>query len=158
MMLSPAPYPPAYEQLTYLAARVGDERFGGHALAGCLLRQKKNALWVMREEAALPPPQTIVADTPDSLVWDRRFVVSGLQALAGQGYRLAGLGEAGWQGLSRQTRATLWPDDWLGAPAGLRVGLPAVFLGEKPVSVPQLSWQAADFTGPSPRISPAYIV
>lgn len=158
MMLSPSPYPPSYDQLSLLADTAGAPDFGGHALAGCLLRQKKGYLWIMREAAALPPVHTIARDASDSLVWDRRFVVRGLAALAGRGYSVGGLGEAGWQDISQRQPPALWPDDWSDAPMGLRAALMAVFLGEKPVAVPQLSWSDAEFDADMPVISPAYIV
>jgi hypothetical protein len=158
LTLSPSPYPPAYDHLTQLAERVGTPAFTGQTLNGCLLRQRKDTLWVMREPAALPRPLPLGADMADTLVWDHRFAVAGLSGLYRAAETLAPLGEAGWQDVARMRGDALWPDGWPEAPAEARYGLPALFSGAKPVAVPQLSWQAADFRGALPRISPAYIV
>jgi hypothetical protein len=100
---------------------------------------------VLREAAALPPPQKVTQETQ---TWDARFVLSGLpQDLAGEdgeSLTLAALGVAGVAALRKQAageKSALVALEQL--PGKVRAGLPALWLGEKLLSVPHLSWHDA---------------
>lgn len=142
--LSPRAYPAAYEQLSWLADHAGGDDFAGHALGGCLFRRRGARLWVLREPAALPPPQEITAD---ALVWDARFDLAGLGPWAGAGARLGALGAA-------EVDKKLWAKAAGAAPALVRQGLPALWAGEKLLAVPSLSWRAGENLPALPQVSP----
>lgn len=134
MWVSGATYRPRLESLMHLNCSIGEEKFGGVTLHGCVLRKERGRVVVRRELArvAAPVPATIG-------IWDGRWKVAGPL----DGLTLAALGEAGlaqaedWRftRLSREALLTtpgLWRDDTLvAAPvAGKSAGFTATFCRE----------------------------
>lgn len=149
--IAPADYPPGFDMLEKLrrgfAGHGAGFDFTGVTAYGCDVGAADNAgyVLVLREAAALPPPQKVTQETQ---TWDARFVLSGLpQGLAGEdgeSLTLAALGVAGVAALRKQAageKSVLAALEQL--PGKVRAGLPALWLGEKLLSVPHLSWHDA---------------
>ncbi len=143
MTLVPRTYPPAYDAVAVRAAELKNADAPTTSLGGCLLVRRAGDIWCLREPAALPPA-TPVGDV-DVLVWDSRFTLHGLAALAGQGVTLGGVGERGIALLGALPERVLWPEELAQAPAAVRRGLPALWQNEKLLAVPHLSWHDAGF-------------
>lgn len=150
-VMTPRDYPPAYDAVMQLGARMAGEGASASSLAGCLVLQHRGDIWVLREPAAAAAVD-LDGGVADALVWDHRFHIRGLQALGGQGLRLAALGEAGIAHLGMAKEKLLWPDAFTAVPAGVRRGVVALWQGENVLAVPQLSWQTAGFTGALPAV------
>lgn len=149
--IAPADYPPGFDMLEKLRCGFAGSVFTGVTAYGCDFGAVDNAgyVLVLREAAALPPPQTVTHETQ---TWDARFVLSGLPvgfaggitADNGESLSLAALGAAGVAALRKQAtgeKSVLAALEQL--PGKVRAGLPALWLGEKLLSVPHLSWHDA---------------
>lgn len=142
-MLSPAAYPPPFEMLGSLYGDVTGAAFTGRTAFGCVFSPcAQSGILVLREQSALPPP--VVLDGADRLIWDERFVFSGLQPYAGM--TLAPLGIDG----TAQLRKLLDPKArarFEALPGKLRASLPALSKTDASgaralVAVPHLDWCA----------------
>lgn len=145
--MTPAAYPPAHDQLSFLAEQAARDGFSAHSLGGCIFRRRRGELWVLREPAALPDALPL-AGQGDALLWDHRVALSGLGAWPDAA--LGGLGLSGVEQLS--CAGALWTGGWEQAPALLRQGVPALWQGEKLLAVPHLSWRAAPHLPAPPQV------
>lgn len=143
MSLSPAPYPPPFDMLNVLRADVTGADFAGRTAFGCVFAAcAQKGILVLREQSALPPP--LLLDGADRLLWDGRFVFSGLQPYAGM--TLAPLGVDG----TARLRKLLDPKArarFEALPGKLRASLPAIWKTEAKgaqalAAVPHLGWRA----------------
>jgi len=143
LAVAPADYPPGFDMLENLRQAVTQAGFTGATAFGCDLSAQGDAsVLIVREAAALPPPQTLCGTS--RLVWDRRFVLSGLPATKNESLTLAALGAAGVAALRKQAAG----DKKISAaleclPGKVRATLPALWQGEKLLCVPHLSWHDA---------------
>ena len=143
LLLSPAPYPPPFDMLSSLCGDVTGADFTGRAAFGCVFSPcAHSGILVLREQSALPPP--VLLDGADRLMWDGRFVFSGLQPYAGMT-----LGPLGVDGTA-QLRKLLDPKArarFEALPGKLRASLPALSKTDGNgartlVAVPHLDWRA----------------
>ena len=151
--MTPRDYPPSYDAALSLAQRLGDRAAATANLGGCMLTVSRGMIWVLREPVAAAK-LALDAAVGDSCIFDHRFAVQGLAALAGQGLVLAVLGEAGIADLGAQKDGILWTEDFKNAPASIKRGVAALWQGQKLLAVPQLSWRTGGFTQPLPDIRP----
>jgi len=143
LLLSPAPYPPPFDMLSSLCGDVTGADFTGRTAFGCVFSPcAHSGILVLREQSALPPP--VLLDGADRLMWDGRFVFSGLQPYAGMT-----LGPLGVDGTA-QLRKLLDPKArarFEALPGKLRASLPALSKTDGNgartlVAVPHLDWRA----------------
>lgn len=151
MAMTPRDYPPAYDALVALTQNLSQDEVSAASLGGCLLTLSRGDIWVMREPASA---QVLPLDgaVGDEVLWDHRFEVRGLGALAGQGIALSPLGEAGIAALGQEKERLLWTEDFKNAPATIKRGVAALWRGQKLLAVPQFSWCAGGFDLPLPDI------
>lgn len=155
--MTPRSYPPAYDAVVDLAARLVDRGAATSNLGGCMVTVSRGMIWLIREPSTAAT-LALEAGIADAVVWDHRFDVRGLAVLAGQGLVLAALGEAGVTALGGQNERLLWTKDFKDAPASIKRGVAALWQGQKLLAVPQFSWRADRFTLPLPDIAPVDIV
>lgn len=140
--IAPAPYPPGHELLSAVLDDIRAGSFTGRTAYGCdLSPMGADSMLVTREAAAIAPQPL---DGAGILIWDGRFECSGLPAGAGESLHLAPLGAAGVATLRKQAagdKNILARLEHL--PGKVRAVLPAIFQGEKLLSVPHLSWHDA---------------
>ncbi len=147
MAIGGATYPPRYEQIERLRARLEDGGFKGATLGGVRIAPRSAGLLFVREaraaEAANP---ATVPGSGGAAVWDGRFEVS-LRPGADDGVLVRALGPKGWRDLK----------DGAGAmPPAAGPALPALYVGDKLAEVPHLGYCAhaggpmgvARFVGP----------
>ncbi len=104
-------------------------------LQGCgVVREAAGALRVWRELADVAPR----TDAVDGMIWDSRFRIT--LAADAAGLQIGALGTAGWQ----QIRADLAAP--CRVPYPVRLALPALWQGEKILSVSHLGWARPEWT------------
>lgn len=148
-MIAPSDYPPGHDLVARLYDAVQADGFAGQTAYGCdIALSEKKYLMVTREPAAMAAPAFITAG--QTLCWDRRFVLdatgaAGEMAGAIESITLGALGVAGVAMLRKQPGvAAEQMTVFESLPGKVRAGLPALWSGEKLLSVPHLSWVAAD--------------
>lgn len=144
-MIAPADYPPGHDLVARLYDALRADGFSGQTAYGCdisLLETQR--LLVTREQAAVAAPALVAAG--QQLCWDRRFVLDATALDADiESLTLGALGTSGVAMLRKQL--VVEPDIlaiFENLPGKVRAGLPALRSGEKLLSVPHLSWVAAD--------------
>jgi len=144
--IAPGMYPPGHDLLQRLHAAMMREDFAGQTAFGCDVRRLEERYLFTRELAAAAPPVPVVKER--ATCWDGRFDLSALPAAATvptESLTLGALGSAGVAALRKQlTAAPLMRAVFEALPGWVRAGLPAVRTDEKLLSVPHLSWHAAD--------------
>lgn len=143
LRVAPSDYPPGFDLVENLRRDLARAAFVGATGFGCdLSAQEDGGVLIVREAAALPPPAPL-SGAPRQ-VWDRRFVLSGLPPRSGESPVLAALGVAGVAALRKQAAGD---KNILAAlerlPGKVRATLPALWLDEKLLCVPHLSWHDA---------------
>jgi tRNA(Ile)-lysidine synthase len=128
-------YPPRYERLAALIRDMegarGAKRFK-RTLAGTIVEFRRGHFTLYREVGRSGLP-TVAVKTGHAGIWDGRFQVE-VGGRVPRGLRLAALGEAG------RRKAAIRLDD---VPAGALEALPAFWLGEQLLAVPDIG----DFPG-----------
>ena len=102
-------------------------------LAGCQIVLSNDKITVVRETRKL---SDVSLKSGSDFLWDNRFYVHIHKAMTDKGLVLKALGEKGWQQLcqeSPQLKATT-------VPIVARYSLPAIFLGDKIITVPHLEY------------------
>lgn len=159
-MVAPSDYPPGFDLLRALCADLRGGAFAGRTAYGCDLSPLgvSGQVLVAREYAAVAPPVPLRQADGDCLLWDGRFVLSGLHAgVFGESSTLGPLGSQGVEALRKQAAGD---KNILAAlerlPGKVRVSLPAIWRGEKLLSVPHLSWQDAAAAGEGAAVQVAF--
>lgn len=138
-------YPPGHDLLQRLYDAMMRADFAGQTAFGCDVQVLEKAFLFTREAAAAAPPVTVVPG--QAACWDDRFDLPALPAdmPVDESLTLGALGIDGVTALRKhladmpQVRAVFET-----LPGRVRAGLPVVRAGEKLLSVPHLSWHAAD--------------
>jgi len=154
MVVGGQEYPPRLERLERLYSRIVAGLATGATLGGCRFLPQKGGILVIRE------PATIAAQpvrAGERLVWDHRFALRigrDVRPRRG-GLRLGPLGINGWAEVRAKVAAPA-----VAIPAPVRPGLPALFDGQRVISVPHLGFERGRnhlltmvYAGFSPRIS-----
>lgn len=142
----PGMYPPGHDLVQRLHAAMMRVDFAGQTAFGCDVQVQGNDYYLFtRELAAAAPPRQIVAG--EVTCWDNRFDLPALADTAPEteSWTFGALGVEGVAALRKQLAAApVLRDVFEALPGRVRAGLPAVRIGEKLLSVPHLSWHAAD--------------
>ncbi len=131
-------YPPRLKGLERIYDEIAGGGAFGAALAGCLIqREDKGPVMVMREVAAIEGPVMIRAG--ETVLWDRRFLLSRHTGCRLASCEAAALGGGGWNSFLSNT-----PD--LAAkvkniPHSVRLSLPAFQSGGRLVAIPHLGYE-----------------
>ncbi|MFD2204099.1 tRNA lysidine(34) synthetase TilS [Kiloniella antarctica] len=102
-------------------------------LSGCQIIGSIEKITVVRETRKLPQ---ISLKSDSEFLWDNRFYVHIHKAMEDKGLVLQALGERGWQKLCEANPLL----KKTGVPFDARYSLPAIFLGDKIITVPHLEY------------------
>jgi tRNA(Ile)-lysidine synthase len=131
-----------------LLDRMSATSFEAATLGGCMVEQRCEEIWVLRESGRAPLPELVLAPGA-SAVWDRRFRVKTDAEIAGA-VVVRALGGAGFASLRPQLKDAL-------PPARAAAGLPAFWRDGDLVAVPSLSgcWSTPAALGRNSRLCSA---
>ena len=138
--VSGAPHAPRQERLDRLAHRLLADKFRAATLGGCrVVAQEDGRIVVCREPTAA---SEVVALKPgDSLLWDRRFVVSLARSVKPGRFVVRRLGTDGLAQARATARAAGKPLRTDCVPAPARPALPALFDLDGPLAAPHLNYR-----------------
>ncbi|HEX2752494.1 MAG TPA: tRNA lysidine(34) synthetase TilS [Alphaproteobacteria bacterium] len=142
--VAPAVYPPGSDTVQRLYTAMVAQDFAGQTAYGCDVQTQGDHYLITREHAATAAAQPIVAGTVTR--WDDRFDLPALpMGVQTESWTLGILGSEGVAALRKQLAdapeiLTLFES----LPGRVRAGLPVVRAGKNLLSVPHLSWIAAD--------------
>lgn len=146
-MIAPADYPPGHDLVVRLYDALLLDDFSGQTAYGCDLSVLgTQTLLVTREQAAIAAPVPLPLRAGQRFLWDRRFALDAT-GMEGNIESLT-LGALGISGVAMLRKQLAGQADILAVfedlPGKVRAGLPALRSEEKLLSVPHLSWVAAD--------------
>ena len=138
--VSGAPHAPRQERLDRLAHRLLADKFKAATLGGCrVVTQKDGRILVCREPAAAS--EVLALKPGDSVLWDRRFVVSLARSAKPGRFVVRRLGRDGLAQARATARAAGTPLRTDCVPAPARPALPALFDLDGPLAAPHLSYR-----------------
>lgn len=132
-------FPPRFDRLERAAdALYGGALGGGRTLGGCRILPWRGRVLVLRELAAVAPPEPL-PDAGGTISWDHRFLIEVPVGANGGGFRVGALGIEGAASMRGIVEAPGTPY----LPSSVRPSLPAFWREGTLLSVPPLGWMRA---------------
>ncbi|KLN62103.1 hypothetical protein WH96_00740 [Kiloniella spongiae] len=126
-------YSPKTKKLDRLVQSLMSQNLVKVTLAGCEIIKKDDVIFIVRENRLVPK---LLLTPGQECLWDNRFFVQVNDEMNDDSLMLQTLGERGWQNL-----CVLHPSvKNVGVSRFVRYSLPAVYLGDKIITVPHLEY------------------